>query len=75
MDIKIVCNIVSSILSTMLEKKVLFNVVDNLIEVYINGIGGCKLEITKDKNIKVHEFDISEKLVELIKQSIMSYLK
>lgn len=67
-------NILSAALSAIFNRKVILNIVDNIINVYINGIGGCILKI-EDKDIRVLQFDVSEEMVKLIRQTIMSCLE
>ena len=67
-------HILSTALTALFNRKIILNIVDNIIDIYINGIGGCVLSI-ENKDIKVLQFDISEEMIKLIKQTIISYLE
>lgn len=66
--------ILSKVLSAIFDTKIIVKIVDNVIDVYINGIGGCVLKI-KEKDVEVMQFDISEQMLEKIRQAITSCLE
>lgn len=66
--------ILSKVLSVIFDTKIIVKIVDNVIDVYINGIGGCVLKI-KEKDVEVMQFDVSEQMLEKIRQAITSCLE
>lgn len=66
--------ILSKVLSAIFDVNILVKIVDNIIDIYITGIGGCILKIV-EKDVKVLQFDVSEQMLDKIKQIVMIYLE
>lgn len=60
----------SSVLTAVFEKKVNIKYLDEKLDIYITGIGGCVLEISENSNIIVRQCDISEEMLGKIKTYI-----
>lgn len=66
--------ILSKVLSAIFDVNILVKIVDNIIDIYITGIGGCILQL-EEKDVKVLQFDVSEQILDKIKQTVMTYLE
>lgn len=62
--------LLSSVLTAVFEKKVNIKYLDEKLDIYITGIGGCVLEISENSNIIVRQCDISEEMLGKIKTYI-----
>lgn len=62
--------LLSSVLTTIFEKKVIIKYADKKLDIYITGVGGCVLDISENSNIIVRQCDISEEMLNKIKTYI-----
>ena len=67
---ELIFELLSSVLTAVFEKKVNIKYLDEKLDIYITGIGGCVLEISKNSNIIVRQCDISEEMLGKIKTYI-----
>lgn len=67
---ELIFELLSSILTAVFEKKVNIKYLDEKLDIYITGIGGCVLEISENSNIIVRQCDISEEMLGKIKTYI-----
>ena len=67
---KLIFELLSSILTAVFEKKVTIKYSNELLDIYITGIGGCVLDIGENSNIIVRQCDISEEAPGKIKTYI-----
>ena len=67
---ELIFELLSSVLTAVFEKKVNIKYLDEKLDIYITGIGGCVLEIGKNSNIIVRQCDISEEMLGKIKTYI-----
>ena len=62
--------LLSSVLTSIFEKKVIIKYADKKLDIYITGVGGCILDISENSNIIVRQCDISEEMLNKIKTYI-----
>lgn len=62
--------LLSSVLTVIFEKKVTIKYSNELLDIYITGVGGCVLDISENSNIIVRRCDISEEMLNKIKTYI-----
>lgn len=67
---ELIFELLSSVLTAVFEKKVNIKYLDEKLDIYITGIGGCVLEIRENSNIIVRQCDISEEMLGKIKTYI-----
>lgn len=67
---ELIFELLSSVLTAVFEKKVNIKYLDEKLDIYITGIGGCVLEISENSNIIVRQCDISEEMLSKIKTYI-----
>ena len=67
---ELIFELLSSILTAVFEKKVTIKYSNELLDIYITGIGGCVLDIGENSNIIVRQCDISEEALGKIKTYI-----
>lgn len=67
---ELIFELLSSVLTAVFEKKVNIKYLDEKLDIYITGIGGCVLEISENSNIIVRQCDISEEMLGKIKTYI-----
>ncbi|WP_432633199.1 hypothetical protein [Brachyspira sp.] len=67
---ELIFELLSSVLTAVFEKKVTIKYLDEKLDIYITGIGGCLLEISENSNIIVRQCDISEEMLGKIKTYI-----
>lgn len=67
---ELIFELLSSVLTAVFEKKVNIKYLDEKLDIYITGIGGCVLEISENSNIVVRQCDISEEMLGKIKTYI-----
>ena len=64
---ELIFELLSSVLSAVFEKKVTIKYNNEKLDIYITGVGGCVLDISKDANALVQQCDISEEMLNKIK--------
>ena len=67
---ELIFELLSSILTAVFEKKVTIKYSNELLDIYITGVGGCVLDIGANSNIIVRQCDISEEMLGKIKTYI-----
>lgn len=67
---ELIFELLSSVLTAVFEKKVTIKYLNEKLDIYITGIGGCVLEISENSNIIVRQCDISEEMLGKIKTYI-----
>lgn len=67
---ELIFELLSNVLTAVFEKKVTIKYLDEKLDIYITGIGGCLLEISGNSNIIVRQCDISEEMLGKIKTYI-----
>ena len=67
---ELIFELLSSILTAVFEKKVTIKYSNELLDIYITGVGGCVLDISANSNIIVRQCDISEEMLNKIKTYI-----
>ena len=67
---ELIFELLSSVLTAVFEKKVTIKYANELLDIYITGVGGCVLDISANSNIIVRQCDISEEMLNKIKTYI-----
>ena len=66
----LIFELLSNVLTAVFEKKVTIKYANELLDIYITGVGGCVLDISENSNIIVRQCDISEEMLNKIKTYI-----
>lgn len=66
----LIFELLSNVLTAVFEKKVTIKYSNELLDIYITGVGGCVLDISENSNIIVRQCDISEEMLNKIKTYI-----
>lgn len=66
----LIFELLSNVLTAVFEKKVTIKYANELLDIYITGVGGCILDISENSNIIVRQCDISEEMLNKIKTYI-----
>lgn len=67
---ELIFELLSNVLTAVFEKKVTIKYSNELLDIYITGVGGCVLDISENSNIIVRQCDISEEMLNKIKTYI-----
>ena len=67
---ELIFELLSNVLTAVFEKKVTIKYSNELLDIYITGVGGCVLDIGANSNIIVRQCDISEEMLNKIKTYI-----
>lgn len=67
---ELIFELLSNVLTAVFEKKVTIKYSNELLDIYITGVGGCVSDISENSNIIVRQCDISEEMLNKIKTYI-----